>query len=147
MADLNETLNKRLMKVMDDHQKTVFLKTLLFASKIDGEVDDSEIQYIKKMSVKYKVSDVKKVFEPISQGGLLEEIKCLTERKWALELIKELFRLGHEDNDLGDEEVLFIGRVARALDIEMEKVEQISSWVIDYLVWREQGKIIFEENN
>ena len=27
-----------------------------------------------------------------------------------------------------------------------EKIEQISSWVIDYLIWNEQGKIIFEEN-
>ena len=147
MVELNENLNKKLMKVMDDHQKTTFLKTLLFASKIDGEVDDGEIQYIKKMSVKYKVSDIKKVFEPTSQGGLLEELKCITERKWALELIKELFRLGYEDDDLGDEEVLFIGRVARTLGVETEKVEQISSWVIDYLIWKEQGKIIFEENN
>jgi len=146
MVDLSEKLNKDIMKVMDDHQKTIFLKTLLFASKIDGEVDSGEVQYIKKMSVKYKVSDIKKIFEPISEGGLLMELKCLTRREWALELIKELFRLGHEDSDLGDEEVLFIGRVGRALNVEVEKIEQISNWVIDYLIWKEQGKIIFEEN-
>ena len=147
MTDLNENLNKNIMRVMTDHQKTVFLKTLLFASKIDGKVDNGEIQYVKKMSVKYKVNDVKKIFEPISESGLLAEVKCLTIRKWGLELIKELFRLAHEDNDLGDEEILFVGRVAKALNIETEKVEQISSWVIDGLVLREQGKIIFEENN
>lgn len=146
MVDLSEKLNKDIMKVMDDHQKTIFLKTLLFASKIDGEVDSGEVQYIKKMSVKYKVSDIKKIFEPISEGGLLMELKCLTQREWALELIKELFRLGHEDGDFGDEEVLFIGRVGRALNVEVEKIEQISNWVIDYLIWKEQGKIIFEEN-
>ena len=88
MVDLSEKLNKSLMKVMNDHQKTIFLKTLLFASKVDGEVDNGEVQYIKKMSVKYKVSDIKKIFEPISEGGLLVELKCLTQREWALELIK-----------------------------------------------------------
>ena len=147
MVDLSEKLNKNIMKVMNDQQKTIFLKTLLFASKVDGDVDNNEVQYIKKMSVKYKVNDIKKIFEPISEGGLLVELRCLTERTWALELVKELFRLGHEDGDLGDEEVLFIGRVGRALGVENEKIEQISSWVIDYLIWKEQGKVIFEENS
>ena len=145
MVDMSEKLNGKMMKLMDDHQKTVFLKTLLFASKVDGEVDQGEIDYIKKMASKYKVSDIKKIFEPTTEKDLLVELTCLSERSWALELIKELFRLGHEDNDLGDEEVIFIGRVGRVLNIETEKIEQISSWVIDYVIWREQGKIIFEE--
>lgn len=145
MIGMNENLNPQMMKAMDDHQKTVFLKTLLFASKVDGRVDDGEIKYIKKMASKYKVSDVKKIFEPTTQEGLLSELACLTERKWGLELIKELFRLAHEDDDLGDEEVLFIGRVGKALNIDTEKIEQISSWVIDGLVLREQSKIIFGE--
>lgn len=145
MIGMNENLNPQMMKTMDDHQKTVFLKTLLFASKIDGKVDEGEIKYIKKMASKYKVNDVKKIFEPTTQEGLLSELSCLAERKWGLELIKELFRLAHEDDDLGDEEVLFIGRVSKALNIETEKIEQISSWVIDCLVLKEQSKIIFEE--
>lgn len=144
---VSENLDDGIMKAMDDGQKTVFLKALLFASKVDGQVDDSEIQYIKKMASKYKVSDIKKIFEPTTEEGLLSELACLTERQWALELVKELFRLAHEDDDLGDEEVLFIGRVGKALNLEIEKVEQISNWVIDYLVLREQRKIIFEENN
>ena len=145
MFGIPENLNPQMMKTMDDHQKTVFLKTLLFASKVDGKVNEGEIKYIKKMASKYRVTDVKKIFEPTTQEGLLNEVVCLSERKWSLELIKELFRLAHEDDDLGDEEVLFIGRVGKALNIETDKIEQISSWVIDYLVLREQSKIIFEE--
>jgi len=146
MVDMDEDLNRSMMREMDDRQKTVFLKTLLFASKIDGKVEDSEIKYIKKMASKYKVSDIKKIFEPTMEADLFFELKCLNERGWLLELIKELFRLAHSDDDLGDAEVLFIGRLGKALNIETEKVEQISNWVVDYLVWREQGKIIFEEN-
>ena len=48
-------------------------------------------------------------------------------------------------NILSDEETLFIGKVGIALGIEMEKIEQISNWVIDHIIWLEQAKIIFEE--
>jgi len=29
--------------------------------------------------------------------------------------------------------------------LEIEKIEQISNWVIDRIIWLEQAKIIFEE--
>ncbi len=145
MATLENVLNKEIMNSLSEPQKIAFLKTLLFASKIDGEVNDGEVKFIKKMATKYKVENVKKVFEQVSEKELLAEVRILSNRRVALELIKELFRLGHADSDLGDEEVLFIGRLATALRIEIKKVEQISSWVIDRLVWEEQGKIIFEE--
>lgn len=146
MSDMNESLNRAVMREMDDKQKTVFLKTLLFASKIDGRVEDGEIKYIKKMASKYKVSDVKKIFEPTMEADLFFELRCLNERRWLLELIKELFMLARSDDDFGDKEDSFIERLTKALNIETEKVEQISAWVVDYFLWQKQGKIIFEEN-
>ncbi|MBR2299066.1 MAG: TerB family tellurite resistance protein [Alphaproteobacteria bacterium] len=145
MAELNDVLNKEVMNLLTEEQKIVFLKTLLFASKIDGEVDVGEVKFIKKMATKYKVEDIKKIFEQVSERELMQELEVLKQRRVAMELIKELFRLGHSDSDLGDEEILFIGRVATALNIEIRKVEQISSWVIDRFIWLEQGRIIFEE--
>ena len=53
--------------------------------------------------------------------------------------------LSHVDNILSDEETLFIGKVGIALGVEMEKIEQISNWVIDHIFWLEQAKVIFEE--
>jgi len=146
MASLENILNRDIMKNLSEEQKIAFLKTLLFASKIDGRVDPNEVKYIKKMAIKYKVEDVKRIFEPTTETALLTEIRCVKTRRVALEVIKELLRLGHSDNDLGDNEILFVGRVGQALGIEMKKIEQISSWVIDRLVWEEEGKIIFEEN-
>ena len=32
------------------------------------------------------------------------------------------------------------------VQFELEKIAQISQWIIDYLVWIENSKIIFEEN-
>lgn len=145
MVEEKRILNKQIMDRLTDEQKIVFLKTLLYGSKIDGRVEEGEVKFIKKMATKYKVDDIQKIFEPTSEQKILSELRILRERRVAMELIKELFRLGHTDYDLDDEEILFIGRVAAATGIEIKKVEQISTWIIDYIVWKEQEKIIFEE--
>ena len=75
----------------------------------------------------------------------MKEVKIIKNRHLALELIKEMCMLSHVDNLLSDEETLFIGKVGIALGIEMEKIEQISNWVIDRIIWMEQAKYIFEE--
>jgi len=143
MPDAQQNLSK--LETLTDDQKVVFLKALLFLSQQDGEVDNDEIVFIKKMAKKYRVKNVQKVFEHTTEAQLLGELKVLTSRRAALDLIKELFLLGHSNMDLRVEEILFINRVANALDISPEKVEQISRFVIDMLILQEQGKIIFEE--
>ena len=49
------------------------------------------------------------------------------------------------DDELSDQETLLIGRVGQAMGVELEKIEQISNWIIDRIIWLEQAKIIFEE--
>ena len=60
-------------------------------------------------------------------------------------MIREMCILSHVDNYLSDSETLFIGQVGLALGIELEKIEQISNWIIDRIIWLEQAKLIFEE--
>ena len=62
-----------------------------------------------------------------------------------MELIKEMCVLAHADDELSDQETLLIGRVGQAMGVELEKIEQISNWIIDRIIWLEQAKIIFEE--
>ena len=146
MSNIDAELNKNIFNLLNESQKIVFLKALLYLSTRDGHVDDNEIKYIKKMAGRYKVVNVQKIFEKTTESQLLLELSILKNRRAALELLKEMFRLGHTDQDLGDEEILFVGRVAEVLGVDIKKVEQISSWVIDYLILQEQGRLIFEEN-
>lgn len=53
--------------------------------------------------------------------------------------------LANADSDLSDNETLLIGRVGQAMGVELEKIQQISQWVIDRIIWLEEGKIIFEK--
>ncbi len=53
--------------------------------------------------------------------------------------------LAHADETLTDDETLFIGKVGQAMGVSLDKIEQISSWVIDRIIWLQEGKLIFED--
>lgn len=144
--DYNEVLEKNeLVLALSQEQKLVFLKALLFLSKVDGTIDKDEIKYIKKVARKFKIENPERVFALGTEADLLNELQVISERRVAMELIKELCTLGHADSHLTDDEILFIGHVAMSLNIDLQKVEEINNWVIDKLIWLEQGKIIFED--
>lgn len=130
---------------LSQEQKTVFLKTLFYMANIDGNRDEQEIKYIVDAAKTYKIENFEDIFKETSQKEILSELKTLNNRRACLELIKELCLLGHSDSDLTDDEILFIGHAGLAMGIELEKIEQISNWIIDKIIWLEQGKTIFED--
>lgn len=130
---------------LSQEQKIIFLKALLYLANIDGNRDEDEIKYIKNAVLNYKIKDLQAIFKPTTEEEIIEELKTIEDRRICLELIKEMCLLGHSDSDLSDEETLFIGHAGLAMGIELEKIEQISNWVIDKIIWLEQGKIIFED--
>ena len=125
-------------------EKIIFFKVLLHLADADGFTDKNEITFIKEAAQAQGIEvDSLKDFE--DEAKVLEEVKIIKNRHLAMELIREMCMLSHVDNILSDEETLFIGKVGIALGIEMEKIEQISNWVIDHIFWLEQAKVIFEE--
>ena len=80
-----------------------------------------------------------------SEESLLADLKKISPRRVALELIKEMCFLAHSDDVLSDRETLFIGNSGQAMGIELDKIEQISNWVIDRIIWLEQARLIFED--
>ena len=130
---------------LSKEQKIVFLKALCYLANIDGNRDEQEIKYIVDAAKTYKIENFEDIFKETSQEEILSELKTLNNRRACLELIKELCLLGHSDSDLTDDETLFIGHAGLAMGIELEKIEQISNWIIDKIIWLEQGKTIFED--
>lgn len=136
--------NEFLFKLSNEH-KVIFLKALAHLARIDGHVDDEEIKYIKDAARYYKIEQTDDLFTPADEKSILQELKKLNDRRIALELIKELCLLGHADSNLSADETLFIGHAGLAMGVELDKIEQISNWIIDKIIWLEQGKIIFED--
>ena len=136
-----------VLSKLNENQKVAFMKAFSRLAAADGRLDEDELAFIRKIAKIYGISDkrVDEILKIDNDDEVVEAVKIIDNRRAALELIKEMCILAHADDELSDEETLLIGRVGQAMGIELEKIEQISNWVIDRIIWLEQAKIIFEE--
>jgi uncharacterized tellurite resistance protein B-like protein len=132
---------------LSNEEKVAYLRAFTRLAKTDGQFDNVEKEYIKSIAKQYDVpaTQIDEIFEIPSDDDLLQALSQIKNRRTALELIKDLCFLAHVDDELSDDETLFIGRVGQAMGVELEKIEQISSWVIEKIISEEEAKIIFEE--
>ena len=135
------------MLKLDEDARLAYLMAFTRLACADGSFDENEKRFIKNLAHTYQISEAKvsEIFETRSDDEIIENIKKIKSRRVALQLIKELCILAHADDVLTDEETLFIGRIGQALNVELDKIEQISNWVIDKIILAEEAKIIFEE--
>ena len=139
--------NMEYLNKLDENQRVVIIKILARLANADGKLDDSEKEFIRQVAKVYNIPE-KRIEEILNFGAdedIIKSAKIITNRKVALELIKEMCILAHADNELTESETLFIGRVGQAMGVELEKIQQISQWVIERIIWMEEAKIIFEE--
>lgn len=132
--------------VMKEEDKITFLKTLSVLAKADHHFDKEQQEQIYDIAMLFGISadKIPNVLQANSQEEILQQVAKIKNRRVALALLREACFLANSDGDLTEEEVLFIGKVGEAMGVELEKIEQISQWVIDHLILQEQKKIIFE---
>lgn len=132
---------------LDENVRIAYLKAFTRLASADGNFDDNERSFIKSLIRKYQISPehVDEILNVEDTEAVVEGVKAISNRRVALELIKELCILAHADEVLTDEETIFIGRIGQAMGIDLDKIEQISNWVIDKIILAEEAKIIFEE--
>lgn len=147
MSDLGLERNMEYLSKLNEEQRIAFMKALARLANADGRLDEDEKQFIKQVAVIYGVPTkrVEEILQIESDDEIVEAVKVIDSRRAALELIKEMCVLAHADNELSESETLLIGKVGQAMGIELEKIEQISQWVIDRVIWLEEAKLIFEE--
>ncbi len=147
MTNFNMENDMEVLKKMNEDEKVVYLKALTRLAKSDGEFDDDEKEFIVNMARALGIAADRReeVLSIKSDDELVNEVKIIKERPKALELVKEMCMLANSDSDLSENEIRLIGKVGTAMGVELEKIQEISQWVIDRIIWLEQGKIIFEK--
>ena len=128
-------------------EKQAFFEALLAVAGADGNCDSDELKFITEAAVNHGIEDLSQILEGQDTEKVLADVAKIKNRHLALELIREMCMLSHVDNVLSDNETLIIGKIGLAMSIELEKIEQISNWIIDHIIWLEQAKIIFEEKD
>lgn len=133
---------------LDETQRLAFLKAFSHLARADGAFTEDEKKFILDTARLFGIHDDKRaeIIEPYSDEEIIKEVKQITDRRAALELIKELCVLAHSDDSVSDTETLLIGHIGQAMGVEPEKIQQISNWVIDRIIWLEEAKLIFEED-
>ena len=147
MVVLNMEQDMEVLSKLTEDQKVAFMKAFSRLAGADGHLDEDELAFIRSMARVYGISDKRgdEILKIDSDEEVVNAVKVIDNRRAALELIKEMCVLAHADDELSDQETLLIGRVGQAMGVELEKIEQISNWIIDRIIWLEQAKIIFEE--
>lgn len=132
---------------MSEEEKIIFLKILISLANADNNFDDNEKAFIKDTALTFGLnkSHIEEILKPVDKKILIQDAAKITNRQAALHLIKEACLLANSDGDLSKEEILFIGQIGQAMNVELEKIEEISQWVIERIIWLEKGKIILEQ--
>lgn len=136
-----------IISQLNEEQKLVFLSAFARLAGADGKVDEEEKEFITAAAMTYGIpaERLDEIWNTGSEEAFLQKIKIIDDRRAALLLIKEMCLLAHADDELSDSETLLIGRVGEAMGVELEKIQQISNWIIDRIIWLERGRLIFEE--
>ena len=137
------------IKELTQEEKAVFLKIFCKLIKADGAIEKQEVEFLKLISSRYGVSNnvVVNIIKQANVIDCLAEAKKITNRQHALELVKELCVLANIDEDLYDDELDIIIDVARAMNIEDDKVLLINRWVLDSAIVARTGEIIMERSH
>ena len=132
---------------MTEEEKIIFLRVLVALARSDNNFDDEEKAFIKDIAIIFGITKDKidDILLPLTDDEVIKDASKIKKRQAALQLIKEACLLANSDGDLSDREIILIGKIGQAMGIELEKIEQISKWVIDRIVWLEEGKLIFEQ--
>ncbi len=132
---------------LDKEERIAFLKVLAGIANADNHLDEEEKEFIKNIAIVYGISEqniLDGLFN-LSKEDIINSAKKISQRKTKLELIKEMCMVAHVNKALEEQETILLAEVAQAMNIELSKVEEISNWVLDRIIWLEEGKLIFEE--
>ena len=139
MSNFNTQHQISYVNSMTSKEKIIFLKILITIANSDKKFKNDERDFIKNMVITFGLPKeaISEILSPMTEDQLFALASQITNRQIALQLLKEACILANSDGDFSDTEILLIGKIGQAMGIELEKIEQISQWIIDKIIWHE----------
>lgn len=134
------------IKKLTKKERSGFISILCTLANIDNKISTDELLFIQETAEQIGL-EVKPSFFSCNEASCTKIASSITNRRLALETLKYMLALAYTDNNFSDTEAHFIQKMTKALKIEPQKVKDMSSWIIDRIIWLEEGHIIFEENS
>lgn len=127
-------------------QRIAFLSAVSYVAHADEEsLHEDEEKYLAITAAVYDIpkDNIIEIMKPKTQEKIISMVKKINDSAIHFTLIREMFTVAHADGDLSDNEIFAIGTIATELGVSMNKVEEISSWVLKGLEWHEEGEKLF----
>jgi uncharacterized tellurite resistance protein B-like protein len=138
-------ISHEYIKKLTKKERSGFISILCTLANIDGKISTDELLFIQETADQIDL-EIKPSFFSCSVASCTKIASTISNRRLALETLKYMLALAYTDNNFSDTEAHFIQQITQALKIEPQKVKDMSSWIIDRIIWLEEGHIIFEEN-
>lgn len=131
---------------LDSNEKRIFVECFCCMVYSDKNVAKEEIEFLKGIGKMYDIqeAEIVTILKSMKRDEVLDKVTQISDRKKALQLVKELCYLANSDSGLDDAEIDFIIDVAEKLNVESEKIKQINKWVLDKILLQKTGEIILE---
>lgn len=142
MKDLKSPNNRNLTLATKD-EKTTFIIILCTLAAIDNKIKPEEMDYITTLASEIDIK-IPPSFFKTPQEVCLQKAAEIKNRQLALELLKNMFALAYTDETFSDSEREFIITISEALNIPPQKVNEISAWIVDRIIWLQKASLIFE---
>ena len=138
-------MSAQFFENVDIKQRIAFMAIIAYMERMNTEPDENNLMIFDELAKLYNLSksETDQALATLTKDEVLLLAREIEHPVLALVLIRELFYLGYEYGDLSDDEILFISNVGLALSIPIEKLEQISSWVIRSIELEEEGALLF----
>jgi uncharacterized tellurite resistance protein B-like protein len=121
-----------------EEEKMVFLKLLTYLSKIDNDISDNEVNFIKKIAIDIGVNIEDKFFN--SEVKNLEELlSCFKSNQSKHILLTELINLALSDDNYSSEERKGVLEISKLLNVSDNKFSELENWIIEGNNWVSKG--------
>ncbi len=134
------------IQTLNSNEKRLFVECFCCMVYSDKNVAKEEIEFLKGIGKMYDIqeNEIVTILKTMKRDEILDKVAQLTDRKKALQLVKELCYLANSDSGLDDNEIDFIIDVAEKMNVESDKIKQINKWVLDKILLQKTGEIILE---
>lgn len=119
-----------------DEEKESYIKLLMFLSKVDDQLNDEEIDFIKKTAQEINYEGSLDFNEEIKIEEVLAGIKNSISRNV---VILELVNLAFADKDYTNSEREGIRNIAVLMGVSEQRLSEIEQWVSEGVQWANKG--------
>lgn len=141
--------DKNFIDTLSDGERFIFLKIISGVVASDRKVSRGELVYLKELALKYQVSGetLATMIKTADRRTLPIQARKITDRKKALQLVKDMCMVANADTELDDNEIDYILDIAEVLNISAERVREINQVVNAYFALSEKARVLLEQEH